>query len=84
MTLADLTAVFRRLGASDAINLDGGGSSTLAMENADGTPVLLNRPIHTGVTGRERPVANQILLFLPHSHPAGGTPRTVRSRGKPC
>jgi hypothetical protein len=68
MTLADLVTLFRELGASDAINLDGGGSSTLAMEGADGKPQLLNTTIHTGIAGRERPVANHILVFLPHRH----------------
>ncbi|AHE51890.1 phosphodiester glycosidase family protein [Sphingomonas sanxanigenens] len=63
MTLPRLTALFRQLGASDAINLDGGGSSTLAVEGPDRKPKLLNRTIHTGVVGRERPVANHILLF---------------------
>lgn len=62
-TLPELAEVFHGLGASDAINLDGGGSSTLAVEGADGAPRLLNTPIHTGVPGRERPVANHILLF---------------------
>ncbi|MCG7349953.1 phosphodiester glycosidase family protein [Sphingomonas sp. ACRSK] len=72
MTLADLAELFRKLGASDAINLDGGGSSTLAVEGADGKPRLLNSAIHTGVPGRERPVANHILLFAPHRHLGGG------------
>ncbi|MFZ5746321.1 MAG: phosphodiester glycosidase family protein, partial [Pseudomonadota bacterium] len=74
MSLADLTALFRRLGASDAINLDGGGSSTLAVEGSDGSPRLLNSTIHTGVPGRERPVANQILVFAPPAAPAKARP----------
>nr|WP_324250422.1 phosphodiester glycosidase family protein [Xanthomonas vesicatoria] len=41
------------------INLDGGGSSTLAAR-VDGRVRTLNRPIHTGIPGRERPVANQL------------------------
>lgn len=68
ITLGDLAALFRTLGASDAINLDGGGSATLAAEGADGKPQLLNSTIHTGIAGRERPVANHILLFAPHRH----------------
>lgn len=63
-TLEALTSLFLELGASNAINLDGGGSSTLAMAGADGAPVIVNRPIHTGVPGRERPVANHIALVL--------------------
>ena len=61
--LPDLAAFLRDLGASEAINLDGGGSSTLAVEGSDGAPVVLNRTIHTGVIGRERPVANHVLIF---------------------
>nr|WP_321440538.1 phosphodiester glycosidase family protein [uncultured Hyphomonas sp.] len=61
--LNDLVAIFTSLGASDAINLDGGGSTTLVARSADGLPLVLNRPIHTGVPGRERPVANQIVLL---------------------
>jgi len=50
------------LGASDAINLDGGGSSTMVVAGEDGTPQVINRPIHTGVPGRERPVANHLAV----------------------
>ncbi len=59
-TLVELSAFFRDLGAADAINLDGGGSTTLAVDDGFGRPKVLNSPIHTGVPGRERPVANQI------------------------
>ncbi|KQQ83733.1 hypothetical protein ASF73_17120 [Xanthomonas sp. Leaf131] len=59
MTLDALTAVLQQLGATSAINLDGGGSSTLAAR-VDGRVRTLNRPIHTGIPGRERPVANQL------------------------
>ncbi|WDM75610.1 phosphodiester glycosidase family protein [Xanthomonas cucurbitae] len=59
ITLDALTAVLEQLGAVAAINLDGGGSSTLAAR-VDGRVRTLNRPIHTGIPGRERPVANQL------------------------
>jgi hypothetical protein len=58
-SLAELTAIFLRLGAVDAINLDGGGSTTLVLER-DGAVHIVNSPIHTGVPGRERPVANHL------------------------
>ncbi|MFZ5729362.1 MAG: hypothetical protein A2882_15115 [Phenylobacterium sp. RIFCSPHIGHO2_01_FULL_70_10] len=58
-SLAELIAIFRALGAEQAINLDGGGSSTLAARRY-GEVVVLNSPIHTGVPGRERPSANHI------------------------
>jgi Phosphodiester glycosidase len=62
-SLPELTALFRELGASDAINLDGGGSSAMVVAGKGGEPELLSRPIHTGVPGRERPVANHIVVF---------------------
>jgi hypothetical protein len=62
-TLAELNALFERLGASDAMNLDGGGSSAMAAVR-DGRPVLLSVPIHTGVPGRERPSANHVGVYL--------------------
>ncbi|BEV10351.1 phosphodiester glycosidase family protein [Asticcacaulis sp. DW145] len=62
-TLTELTDLFVALGAADAINLDGGGSSTLVREGANHKPDVLNRPIHTGIPGRERPVANHIAVY---------------------
>lgn len=59
---ADLVALFRDLGARDAMSFDGGGSVALAVEDAGGAK-LLNRPIHSGVPGRERPVANHLVVF---------------------
>lgn len=61
-TLGELTAFYRSLGAADAINLDGGGSTTLVITDRDGHPKVLNSPIHTGIPGRERPVANHLGL----------------------
>lgn len=59
---ADLIALFRELGAHDAMSLDGGGSATMVARGPAG-PVVMNRPIHTRVPGRERPVANHVLVF---------------------
>lgn len=59
----DLVALFRGFGATDAMSLDGGGSATMAARGVAG-PVLLNRPIHTRVPGRERPVANHVGVFV--------------------
>ncbi len=66
MTLPELARLFESLGATDAINLDGGGSSSLALSGE-----LANSPIHTSIPGRERPVANHFGLRLssPQSHP---------------
>lgn len=48
----------KKLGAWDAINLDGGGSTTLVREGPDGKPVVLNRP--SNPLGQERRVANHL------------------------
>jgi hypothetical protein len=58
-TLQELAGIFRRLGAADAINLDGGGSTTMAVAGPAGARVV-NSPVHTGIPGRERPVANHL------------------------
>lgn len=58
-TLQEVIQIFRRLGAADALNLDGGGSSTLVVAEGAGVR-LLNSPIHTGIAGRERPTANHL------------------------
>jgi hypothetical protein len=54
MNLAELAAAMRLLGCSNAINLDGGGSSSMI---AGGQ--LLNRP---GDNGIERPVVSAVLI----------------------
>lgn len=61
-SLTAMTDLFVELGASNAINLDGGGSAALVAAGSDGAARLLNRPIHVGVPGRERPVANHIAI----------------------
>ncbi len=58
MTLAELASFLRDIGATDAINLDGGGSTTMAVRREDGIAVV-NRP--SDRTG-ERPVANALAL----------------------
>lgn len=62
MTLAELGSIFLALGADSAINLDGGGSTTLAMAGPSG-PILLNAPIHTKLPLRERPIANHLGFY---------------------
>ena len=55
MTQTELADLMRELGAYTAVNLDGGGSTTMAYQTpAMSDPVLVNRPSD----GAERPVAN--------------------------
>jgi hypothetical protein len=62
VTIAELTKIAINLGAYSALNLDGGGSTTLVAATSKG-PTVLNAPIHTKLPMRERPVANQIGFY---------------------
>lgn len=63
-TLPELAAIVVAHGGATALNLDGGGSSTLVVERPDGRPQVLNSPIHgRHPPGRERPVANHLGVF---------------------
>lgn len=53
MTLHELAAYLKKLGAKEAINLDGGGSSSLFIHGK-----TVNRPSD----GKERPISNGILI----------------------
>jgi hypothetical protein len=66
ITLAELARLMISIGAQYAMNLDGGGSSTLVVEGADGQPHVLNSPIDNYIPGRERPVANHLGVFIRH------------------
>ena len=54
MTLKELGELMHSLGAVDAINLDGGGSSEMVV----GGKIVNELP-----TGQERPLANAVLIF---------------------
>jgi hypothetical protein len=45
------------LGSWNGLNLDGGGSSALALRGADGKVKVVNVPVHGGILGMERAVA---------------------------
>jgi hypothetical protein len=62
LTLRELAELLLELGASDAIELDGGGSATLAVRADDGNVELLNSPIHQRIPGRERPVSSHLAI----------------------
>ncbi len=55
VTLRELTQVFQRLGARDAVNLDGGGSTTMTLHGA-----VVNRPSEA-----DRGSANALMLHVP-------------------
>jgi uncharacterized protein YigE (DUF2233 family) len=62
ITLAELTEAFEQLGVDTALNLDGGGSTTLVAEIGSKS-TLLSAPIHTKIPMRERPVANHLGFY---------------------
>ena len=65
-TLTELADIIIEHGGYHALNLDGGGSSTLVMQGADGQPVQLGSAIHTRIPARERPIANHLGI---HANP---------------
>ena len=60
-TLNELAEILKEHGAYYGMNLDGGGSSTLVME--DNGPAVLNSPIDNNLAGRERPVGNHLGVY---------------------
>lgn len=63
LTLDETANLMLRLGCVDAINLDGGGSTTFNLLGQ-----TLNRPSD----GKERPVANAVLFFGPYAEAPNG------------
>lgn len=63
MTLHELAQLMKQLGATDAINLDGGGSTTLAIRGG----LVVNSPSE----GKQRPVANAVVVVAPRSAATG-------------
>lgn len=62
ITLAELGKFLVGLGADRALNLDGGGSSTLAIEDG-GDASVMNAPFQARVPMNLRPVANHFGLY---------------------
>ncbi len=64
VTVPELAQIAIEHGADIAFNLDGGGSSTLVMEDPTGKPQILNSPIHASIPGMERPVGNHLGVWV--------------------
>lgn len=65
VTTRELAAWLKLLGASDGLNLDGGGSTALVARLPDGTPAVINSPIDGLVPGRLRVVGNNLGILAP-------------------
>jgi hypothetical protein len=64
MTTSEVADLLHRdYGVTDALNLDGGGSTTLCL--ADPVPRVLNVPVGLGAPGTERPVGSNLAVFAP-------------------
>jgi exopolysaccharide biosynthesis protein len=63
-TFAELAELMVAQGAFAAMSMDGGGSSTLVLEDEQGQPRVLNTPIDQYIPGRERPVGNHLGIFV--------------------
>jgi hypothetical protein len=69
-TTAETADWMQRLGAYTALNLDGGGSTTLVIDDGTGRAKVVNRPVHGGIPNVQRPSANHLGVFakgLEHS-----------------
>lgn len=60
--------LLRALGSYDGLNLDGGGSTALALRYGDGSIRTANTPIHGGIPGRERAVAACLGIQIGHGN----------------
>jgi len=69
LTTWELGEWMRWLGASDALNLDGGGASALVLRQTDGSYSVLNTPVHRGKPGLERVVASHLGILIEESFP---------------
>jgi exopolysaccharide biosynthesis protein len=62
LTKVELATIIAKLGVDKAINLDGGGSTTLVMATSNGAKVL-NAPMRAKLPMNERPVSNHIGFY---------------------
>ncbi|MDR2797040.1 MAG: phosphodiester glycosidase family protein [Treponema sp.] len=65
-TEAEVGIILQKLGAADGLNLDGGGSTALALKFPDGKVRAVNTPIHKLIPGKERGVATCLGIALNH------------------
>ena len=62
-TLVELADLLLEKGAFYAMNMDGGGSSTMVSASKNGKARILNSPIDQRIPGRERAVGNHLGIY---------------------
>lgn len=77
LTLVELAVLFETFGCWDALNMDGGGSSTLVAQTRGGALNVLNSPMNDGQPGKLRPVGQNLGFYLKRVQEL---PRWTRSR----
>jgi exopolysaccharide biosynthesis protein len=68
-TEREIANILKRLGASEGLNFDGGGSTALALRQADGKVRTVNTPIHGGIPHRQRGVGTCLGIVRRNSTP---------------
>ena len=63
-TFTELAQLLIDQGAYMAMSLDGGGSSTMVVEDDNGRPRILNSPIDHYIPGTERPVGTHLGIYI--------------------
>jgi exopolysaccharide biosynthesis protein len=63
-TEKETALLLRALGSWNGLNLDGGGSTALALRYKDGKVRVANSPIHNGIPRQERAVAGSLGIHL--------------------
>jgi exopolysaccharide biosynthesis protein len=63
-TFDELADMLVARGVYAAMSFDGGGSSTMVIQGADGQPHVVNTPIDNNVPGQERAVGNHLGIGL--------------------
>ncbi|MEI6290585.1 MAG: phosphodiester glycosidase family protein [Chloroflexota bacterium] len=65
VTIQEMAELMIYYGGDNAINLDGGGSSTLVIQDPSTKKYrVMNSPIDSGIPGRERSVGNHLGIFV--------------------
>lgn len=59
----ETAAWLQLVGAYDGVDLDGGGSTTLVMQNSTGAAVRLNKPSAVADSGKERTVGSHLGIY---------------------